>query len=237
MLPSRLKKLSDGLRKARMDWQAMDSERGAAVAALRGIGAEFERLDAPWVRRLQEHDEPALEDASEQLGAQLELRRSVLEDQLSGVDRHRTVLVDELLAVADDGMKLLRQASNLSKLLDNLPGIRGAHFLRIQTQEPDDPSEKRARLAELIDELLDGKHDLGGVALVQAAVRRLARPVQEDARVARDHVPVRIISAHDRATRLSARRAPARLGGGWRRRSHVDFRERRALRRCATRPW
>lgn len=60
MLPSRLKKLSDGLRKARADWQAMDNERGAAVAALRAFaaGPEFERLDAPWVRRLQEHDEP-----------------------------------------------------------------------------------------------------------------------------------------------------------------------------------
>jgi hypothetical protein len=180
MLPLLLKKLSDGLRKARADWQAMDTERGAAVAALRGFagGPEFERLDASWARRLQEHDEPALEDASEQLGAQLELRRSVLEEQISGVDRHRTVLVDELHAVAEDGMKLLRQASNLSKLPDHVPGIGGAHFLRIQTQEPDDPGEKRARLAELIDELLDDKHDLGGVALVQAAVRRLARPVQ-----------------------------------------------------------
>jgi hypothetical protein len=75
-------------------------------------------------------------------------------------------------------MKLLRQASSLSKLPDHVPGIGGAHFLRIQTQEPDDPSEKRARLAELIDELIDDKHDFGGVALVQAAVRRLARPVQ-----------------------------------------------------------
>ena len=180
MLPSRLKKLSDGLRRARGDWQAMDNERGAAIAALRtfAAGPEFERLDTPWVRRLQEHDEPALEDASQQLCAQLELRRSVLEEQISGVDRHRTVLVDELHAVAEEGMKLLRQASNLSKLPELVPGIGGAHFLRIQTQEPDDPSEKRARLAELIDELLEGQRDLGGVALVQAAVRRLARPVQ-----------------------------------------------------------
>jgi len=180
LLSSRLKKLGDGLRKARTDWQAMDNERGTAIAALRAFaaGPEFEGLDTPWVRRLQEHDEPALENASEQLGAQLELRRSVLEEQISGVDRHRTVLVDELLVVAEDGMRLLRQASNLSKLPDHVPGIGGAHFLRIQTQEPDDPGEKRARLAELIDELIDGKHDFGGVALVQAAVRRLARPVQ-----------------------------------------------------------
>lgn len=178
-LTARLKKSSDGLRQARADWQTIDSERGAAIAGLRGFagGPDFERLDTPWVRRLQEHDEPALEQASEQLGAQLELRRGVLEEQIAGVDRHRTVLVDELQAVADEGMKLLRQASNLSKLPDHLPGLGGAHFLRIQTQEPDDPSEKRARLAELIDELVDGKHDFGGVALVQAAVRRLARPV------------------------------------------------------------
>ena len=180
LLSSRLRKTSDGLRQARADWQSMDTERGSAIAGLRAFasGADFERLDAPWVRRLQEHDEPALESASEQLAAQLELRRTVLEEQISGVERHRTVLVDELHAVAEEGMKLLRQASNLSKLPDHLPGIGGAHFLRIQTQEPDDPSERRARLAELIDELLDGKHDLGGVALVQAAVRRLARPVQ-----------------------------------------------------------
>jgi hypothetical protein len=180
MLPSRLKKLSDGLRTGRGDWQAMDNERGAAIAALRAFvtGPDFERLDTPWVRRLQEHDEPALEDASEHLGAQLELRRSVLEEQISGVDRHRTVLVDELHAVAEEGMKLLRQASSLSKLPEHVPGLGGAHFLRIQTQEPDDPSEKRARLAELIDELLEGQNDLGGVPLVQAAVRRLARPVQ-----------------------------------------------------------
>lgn len=180
VLPARWKTLSDEFRKARTDWQAMDSARGTAVAAVRAFTAspEFERLDTLWVRRLQEHDEPSLEEASEQLGAQLELRRTVLDEQISGVDRHRTVLVDELHAVAEEGMKLLRQAGNLSKLPDHVPGIGGVHFLRIQTQEPDDPSEKRARLAELIDELLAGKHDLSGVALVQAAVRRLARPVQ-----------------------------------------------------------
>jgi hypothetical protein len=180
MLSSHPKKLSDDLRKARGDWQLIDSERGTAISALRGFagGPAFDGLDAPWPRRLQEYDEPALEEASEELCCQLELRRSVLEGEISEVERHRTILIDELQAVADEGMKLLRQASNLSKLPDHLPGFGGAHFLRIQTQEPDDPSEKRARLAELIDELLSSQSDLGGIALVQAAVRRLARPVQ-----------------------------------------------------------
>jgi hypothetical protein len=180
MLSSQMKTVGDGLRTARGAWHAMDGERGAAVAALRqfAIRPEFERLQTPWIRRLQEHDEPSLEDASEQLGAQLELRRSVLDEQISSVDRHRTVLIDELHAVAEEGMRLLRQASNLSKLPEHVPGIGGAHFLRIQTHEPDEPNEKRARLADLIDEFLEGQHELGGLALVQAAVRRLARPVQ-----------------------------------------------------------
>jgi hypothetical protein len=180
LLPAQLKKLGDGLRSSRGKWQAMDRERGAAISDLRAFaaGPAFERLDTQWLRRLQEHDEPALEEASEQLHAQLELRRSVLDAQIASVDRHRTVLVDELQAVAEEGMKLLRQASSLSKLPDHLPGIGGAHFLRIQTQEPEDPGERRARLAELIDELIGGHRDLGGVPLVQAAVRRLARPVQ-----------------------------------------------------------
>lgn len=180
LLPGQLKQLGDGLRKARTDWQTMDDERGTSIAALRTFAAEpeFAGLNTPWVRRLQEHGEPDLEAASEQLCTQLELRHTVLDEQISGVDRHRTVLVDELHAVAEEGSKLLRQASNLSKLPDHLPGIGGAHFLRIQTQEPEDPGEQRARLADLIDELLESKHDFGGVALVQAAVRRLSRPVQ-----------------------------------------------------------
>jgi hypothetical protein len=130
------------------------------------------------VNRLQEHDDPALEDASDQLCAQLETRRSVLEDQIANVERHRAVLVDELNAVADEGLKLLAQASNLSRLPDHVPGLGGAQFLRIQTQSPDDPDERRARLAELIDDLVGGQRDISGISLVQAAVRRLARPIE-----------------------------------------------------------
>ena len=180
LLASRVKKLAEGLRGDRTTWQTLDRERGTAVAALRAAATapEFEGVGSIWMRRLQEHDDSALEDESHNLSSQLELRRSVLDEQIAGIDRHRTILVDELHAVAEDGMKLLRQASNLSKLPDHVPGIGGAHFLRIQTQEPDDPTERRGRLAELIDEVLDGKHELGGLALVQSAVRKLARPIQ-----------------------------------------------------------
>jgi len=66
----------------------------------------------------------------------------------------------KLQTVAEDGLKLLRQASHLSTLPEYVPGIGGAQFLRINTQEPADPAERRARLAELIDELVDGKQEI-----------------------------------------------------------------------------
>lgn len=179
-LHERVSTLGDQLRSARSAWKRLDGDRGAAIAALRSFAgsSDFEKLDVGWLRRLQEHDEPGFEDASAQLSDHLELRRKVLDDQISGVDRHRSVIIDELQAVADEGLKLLRQASSLSKLPDHVPGLGGAHFLRIETREPDDPAERRARLAELVDELVGGERDIGGVALVQAAVRRLARPAQ-----------------------------------------------------------
>ncbi len=180
MLFGQIKKIGEVLRTSRDEWQAMDAQRSTAIAGLRSfmVSPAFERLDATWVRRLQEHDEPGLEEASVQLCQQLELRRTILNDQIEGVDRHRKVLIDELQAVAEEGLKLLRQASNLSRLPEYVSGIGNAQFLRIQTDEPDDPGEKRARLADLIDEFLDGRHELGGITLVQAAVRRLARPIQ-----------------------------------------------------------
>lgn len=179
ILPPLIEKLSNGLKASRVKWREMDSARTSAVQGLRAaIGApDHRRLEAPWLNRLQEHDDPALEDVSDHLCEQLETRRSVLEDQIANVERHRTILVDELNAVADEGLKLLAQASNLSRLPDHVPGLGGAQFLRIQTQTPDDPSERRGRLAELIDDLIGGQRDLSGIALVQAAVRRLARPI------------------------------------------------------------
>ncbi|HEX5050641.1 MAG TPA: hypothetical protein VFZ65_02605 [Planctomycetota bacterium] len=179
-LPTRLARLGESLRKARRDWQELDKRRSMLINDLRAFATSkaFERLDANWVRRLQEHDEQGLESGSGQLLEQLELRRSVLEEQIANIDRHRSALIDELHAVAEAGLKLLRQATNQSRLPDHLPGIGGVQFLRIQTQEPDDPAERRARLADLIDELLDGQRDPEGIPLAQAAVQRVARPIK-----------------------------------------------------------
>jgi hypothetical protein len=166
-------KLADRVERAMREREAIESDP-VLKAAL-----ELEAIDAD---RIGNDAVGTLEQAARAA------QRIVVETRLAVADDERAVLHLEeqgLLPPSPDAQRVIEflsdrlggQASALSKLPDHVPGIGGAHFLRIQTQEPDDPTERRARLAELIDELLTGQQDPGGVALVQAAVRRLARPV------------------------------------------------------------
>lgn len=168
------------LREARDAWRDLDRRRNAAAQDVRTwlSSAYFERLESTWTRRFLEHDEESLEGQAPALAEQLALRRQHLDAQIADADRHRDILVDAVLGVADEGLKLLRSADRHSRLPDHLPGLGGAHFLRITTTTPDDPAERRGRIGQLVDELAGSDRAAGGVALVQAAVRRLARPIQ-----------------------------------------------------------
>lgn len=168
------------LREARRSWQALDGRRHMAAQEVRmWIGRpEHERLETSWVRHFSERDDAGLEDGAARLGDQLRLRSEHLDAQIEEAERHRVILVDEVLAVAEEGLGLLRTATSLSRLPDHVPGLGGAHFLRITAEIPEHPEERRGRVGDLVDELAAAERPLGGVALVQAAVRRLARPVQ-----------------------------------------------------------
>jgi hypothetical protein len=180
MFSDLVESMSGRLQAGRGTWRDLNAEGRRLSQGVRTWATEdeFAQVSTPWVRALQQHDDAQLEQECGRLAAQLELRQRILREHIESIERHRTLLVDEVQAVADEGLKLLRQATNLSTLPDHIPGIGGAQFLRITTQEPSDPGERRARLAGLVDELVDGEKDMGGVSLVQAAVKRLARPVQ-----------------------------------------------------------
>ena len=61
---------------------------------------------------------------------------------------------------------------------DHVPGLGGSQFLRILTHVPDQDAERRGRIGELVDLLVDSGEMPGGMGLVQQAVRRLARPIR-----------------------------------------------------------
>jgi hypothetical protein len=97
-----------------------------------------------------------------------------IEEKLKEANAHHDRVVNIVLAAVDEGLNLLRQVSNSSKLPESLPQA-GKQFLIIETKASESPAERRARVADLIDELLQtgdiGKDD---VALIQKAVRRVA---------------------------------------------------------------
>ena len=168
------------LKQARTQLARLDSARAAAVRSVRGFASEsrFEALKSLLAKKLVEAEPEDLERLAEAHIADLGARRQQLEAQVASIDRHRETLVTEALNAAEEGLALLRSAANQSRLPEHVPGLGGAQFLRITTHTVEDVAERRSRIATLIDEICDAGQLPSGLALVQRAVRRLARPIK-----------------------------------------------------------
>jgi chromosome segregation ATPase len=97
-----------------------------------------------------------------------------IEQKLEEANKHHDRVVNIVLSAVDEGLNLLKQISSMSRLPESLPHA-GKQFVVIETKAAESPAERRARVADLIEELLQtgdvGKDD---VALIQKAVRRVA---------------------------------------------------------------
>jgi hypothetical protein len=168
------------LKQARTQLVRLDAARSSAVRAVRSFASEprFDVLNSLLARKLVDAEPEDLERLAGSHIADLGARREQLEAQVASIDRHRETLVTEALNAAEEGLALLRSAANQSRLPEHVPGLGGAQFLRITTHTIDDVAERRARIATLIDEICDAGQLPSGLALVQRAVRRLARPIK-----------------------------------------------------------
>lgn len=177
---SHLDELDTALRNARARAEDLDRRCQGAARLVRAWAGEarFERLHDSIAQQFRSLEDQELERSAARWSGQLELRLEHVSAQLAEMDRHRDVLVGEVVSVAEEGLKILQKASTHSTLPEHVPGLGGAQFLRITCRPPDDPGERRGRIGDLVDELI-GEHEVpGGVALVQQAVRRLARPIE-----------------------------------------------------------
>lgn len=97
-----------------------------------------------------------------------------IEQKLEEANKHHDRVVDIVLAAVDEGLSLLKQVSSMSRLPQSLPQA-GKQFVVIESKASENPGDRRSRVGELIDELLEtgdiGKDD---VSLIQIAVRRVA---------------------------------------------------------------
>lgn len=139
---------------------------------------KFESIQSRIAGRFSGTEPDAMEDRAEEWEQQLILRVNTIDDQLKEMEKHRDLLIRETLNAADDGLRAIKSAARQSRLPDHVPGLGGSHFLRIDTREPRDQDERKGRIGELIDQLIDEGNLPGGLALVQRAVRKLTRPVK-----------------------------------------------------------
>lgn len=170
----------DQLKTVRHDTQVLNNERDHTSKALRTwlTDARFESLKSPIARQFTDVDNVDLETHSIDWRQQLDLRVNTIDAQLSEMNRHRDILITEVLSAAEEGLSLIKSAANQSRLPQHVPGLGGQQFLRITTHEPADHGERRGRIGALIDELLDEDDVPSGLALVQRSVSKLAKPIR-----------------------------------------------------------
>jgi|GEM_PF-1096001 len=182
-LVTRVRGLEVELKGVREELSRLDGARSSAVRALRAWATDpkFEALSSPIARQFSRAEAEDLEGRAPGLADELALRVQIIASQLEEMDKHREVLVSEALAAAEEGLALVRAAAQQSRLPEHLPGLGGARFLRVTMHVPEDGAARRERIAELVDQLLDsraGGEGVSGLALVQQAVRKLARPIR-----------------------------------------------------------
>ena len=172
-------RLSSGLIATRKKWADLNAAAERAVKAVHewcrndryaslpdGVAARFIQLDASDI-------ENRLAYFREQLATRLEQ----ISADLAEADKQRDVVVDAAMSAVTQALELLARIARLSRLPDSVPG-GGRNFLDIDTNAPDNPAERRARVAELIDEVIASGSVENGLELVQRATRRVARPLR-----------------------------------------------------------
>lgn len=175
-----IQQLKTELERLKRDWAALDAVRRDAAQEIRNWAGDvqFEQLTSQVARQFRTMDDATLEIRSAEFAEELQLRTSTIEEKLTEIDRNREQLVSELEALAEDGLSVLRSAANQSKLPDKIPDVGGVQFLTVSMKLPDDPTEYRGRLGELVDEFIEEESTPSGIQLIQRSVRRLARSIQ-----------------------------------------------------------
>lgn len=114
-----------------------------------------------------------LESKADLFSKELDDRITEIERDLEEANQHHERVVNIVLAAVDEALNLLNRVSRMSKVPDSLPQA-GKQFLVIETNASENPAERRIKVGDLIDELLETGNVGDGLNLLQKAVRRVA---------------------------------------------------------------
>jgi hypothetical protein len=144
---------------------------------------------------------------------EFEKTREVLDAAIAELDDHRRILIANLIGLGEDAAQVLRQAARASVLPETLGAWGGRSYLRIDFHVPDGDADKQARIAPLIDRLMDAANVPKALDLVQQAIFELAggrhdafkvTVLKPDAILRPDPVPVELLSTFSRGQQLTA---------------------------------
>jgi hypothetical protein len=175
-LARQISALQSHLLSARSDQQQLDARREQISQEIGDWSRQerFSRFPESICHRFVSRRASELEAKGNFFVTQLDDTIFQIEQKLQEADKHHDRVVNILFAAVDEALSLLKQISSMSRLPDSLPQA-GKQFVLIETKAAESPTDRRARVADLIDELLEtgdiGKDD---VSLIQKAVRRVA---------------------------------------------------------------
>ncbi len=163
----------------RVDKRRLDADRTKHFGEVRRVAEhkEFAPLENKIAQQLPRYSEADLEERVPHLIGELTTRINIIDGLIASADKHRNILVNEVLGLAEDGLQILRDATNQSHIPRNVPQFAGAQFLKITTSEPDDTATQRDRIGQLIDDLTKDPNIPAGPDLIKRAVRQLGHPI------------------------------------------------------------
>jgi hypothetical protein len=176
---SAINRLASGLIAAKRKWYDLDAAAEQAVKAVHDWcrNDRFASLRDGVAARFIQFGAIDIENRLAYFREHLSTRLEQIDADLAEADKQRDVVVDAAMSAVTQALELLARIARLSRLPDSVPG-GGRYFLDIDTNAPENPAERRARVAELIDEVIESGSVENGLELVQRATRRVARPLR-----------------------------------------------------------
>ncbi|MBL9100179.1 MAG: hypothetical protein JNL82_04420 [Myxococcales bacterium] len=182
--------------------------------AVRSIAAEerFASLKNQARDRLRTDVAELAADAAK-FADEFEKAREILGAAIAELDDHRRILITNLIGLGEDAAHVLRQAARASVLPESLGPWGGRSYLRVDFQIPDGDADKQARIAPLIDRLMDAATVPNALNLVRQAIFELVggrhdafkvTVLKPDAVLRPDAIPVELLSTFSRGQQLTA---------------------------------
>ena len=193
--------------------QAQAEVRDGAEKLTRFASAdEFEAMAGGNLReRLARDESTTLARRAGQLMQPLEDRLAEVAKELASIEQHRRALLQRLLALVQDALATLRQASRASRLPAELGDWSGKPFVRIDFEVPDSEEVLLERLGEVLSAAVQTGSDRDGMTLLLRGARAAAEPkgfrvtvLKPNAVLRDERVPVTAMAQFSGGQRLTA---------------------------------